>query len=53
MKQVVALGVIDGQERKSAKKVLDAAAMTYVAATLVAVLQLLWFLLSFVGLSDD
>ncbi|HET7629283.1 MAG TPA: zinc metallopeptidase [Bacillales bacterium] len=53
MNQVVSLGIIDGGERKNAKTMLDAAAMTYVAATLVAVLQLLWFLLSFVGMNED
>ncbi|HEX7065697.1 MAG TPA: zinc metallopeptidase [Bacillales bacterium] len=52
MKQVVALNIIGSDEKKGAKKVLDAAAMTYVAATLVALLQLLWFLMMFVG-GDD
>ncbi|HET7658321.1 MAG TPA: zinc metallopeptidase [Bacillales bacterium] len=53
MKQVVSLGIVHGDERKGARKMLTAAAMTYVAATVVALLQLLWFLLSFVGMSDD
>lgn len=53
MKQVVALGIVHGDERKGARKMLSAAAMTYVAATLVAVLQLLWFALSFIGLNED
>jgi hypothetical protein len=50
---VTTLGIIQGNERKGARKVLSAAAMTYVAATLVAVLQLLWFLLSIVGTNED
>lgn len=49
MDQVMALGIIRGNEKNGAKKVLDAAAMTYVAATLVAILQLLWFVLSLFG----
>lgn len=53
MKQVVSLGIVHGEERKGARKMLTAAAMTYVAAAVVAMLQLLWFLLSFVGMNDD
>lgn len=34
-------GILYGDETKSAQKVLDAAAMTYVAATLMAVSQLI------------
>ena len=39
--QIVDLGIVDQDERKGAKKVLSAAAMTYVAAMLMALLQLL------------
>lgn len=53
MKQVVALGIVHGDDRKGARKMLSAAAMTYVAATVVAILQLLWYLMSFLGMSED
>jgi Zn-dependent membrane protease YugP len=39
--EMEALGIIDKSERKSAKKVLSAAAMTYVAAMAVAIANLL------------
>jgi len=41
MTQIVELGIIRNEEEPYAKKVLSAAAMTYVAATAVAVLELL------------
>lgn len=50
-----ALGTIDGtnllagEERKGAKKVLTAAALTYVAALLMSLVQLLRYLLIFAG----
>lgn len=53
-----ALGAIDGtclldeDERKGAKKVLTAAALTYVAALLMSLLQLLRYLLIFAGRDD-
>lgn len=40
MNQIVALGIIRNEEEPHAKKVLNAAAMTYVAAATVAVLEL-------------
>ena len=40
MDQVVALGVIRNDEERETKKVLSAAALTYVAAAAVAVLEL-------------
>lgn len=40
MNQIVSLGIIRNEEEGHAKKVLSAAAMTYVAATAVAVLEL-------------
>ncbi len=40
MDQIVSLGIIRNEEEGHAKKVLSAAAMTYVAATAVAVLEL-------------
>lgn len=39
--QIVDLGIVEPEEKKGAKKVLSAAAMTYVAAMLMALLQLL------------
>ena len=45
MDQVVSLGVIRNDEERETKKVLSAAAMTYVAAALVAVLELVRLLL--------
>jgi uncharacterized protein len=40
------LGILQGEENRAAKKVLNAAALTYVATTLYAVLQLAQLLLS-------
>ena len=47
MDQVVSLGIIQNEEESDAKKVLNAAAMTYVAAAAVAVLELVRLLLIF------
>ncbi len=47
MDQIVAHGIIRNEEEPLAKKVLSAAAMTYVAATAVAVLELVRLLLIF------
>lgn len=53
-----ALGTIDGtylldeEERKGARKVLTAAALTYVAALLMSLVQLLRYLLIFAGRDD-
>jgi uncharacterized protein len=41
---LVDTGIITGSERADTKKVLDAAALTYVAAAISAVMQLLYFL---------
>lgn len=41
--------LLDGEERKGAKKVLTAAALTYVAALLMSLVQLLRYLLIFAG----
>ena len=41
--------LLDDGERKGAKKVLTAAALTYVAALLMSLLQLLRYLLIFAG----
>lgn len=45
-------GLLDGGELKGAKKVLRAAALTYVAALLMSVLQLLRYVLIFLGRED-
>ncbi|MGY4690089.1 zinc metallopeptidase [Salibacterium sp. K-3] len=44
MNQIVSTGIIRNSEEKETKKVLDAAALTYVAAALVAVLELTRFI---------
>jgi Zn-dependent membrane protease YugP len=55
LNQVVTLGLIANREEREAKKVLNAAALTYVAAAAVAVLELLRLVLIFTGMnrSDD
>jgi Zn-dependent membrane protease YugP len=51
MTQIVSHGVIRNEEERHAKKVLNAAAMTYVAAAAVAVLELLRLVLIYTGMS--
>lgn len=53
MTEVVSHGVIRNEEETHARKVLNAAAMTYVAATAVAVLELLRLVLMFTGMTRD
>ncbi|MCU9593686.1 zinc metallopeptidase [Caldibacillus thermolactis] len=53
MNQVVELGLIRNEEESGARKVLNAAAMTYVAAAAVAVIELLRFILMYVAMNDD
>ncbi|WP_407268683.1 zinc metallopeptidase [Radiobacillus sp. PE A8.2] len=53
MGQLVSSGIIRNNEERQTKKVLNAAALTYVAAALVAVAELLRFVLMFVGGNDD
>lgn len=52
MDQLVATGIIVNNEERDTKKVLDAAALTYVAAALVAVAELLRFILIFLANRD-
>lgn len=52
MDQLVMTGIIPNNEEKKTKKVLDAAALTYVAAALVAVAELMRFVLIFLGSRD-
>ncbi len=51
--QLVSLGIINNEELVYVRKVLDAAALTYVAATLQAVLTLMYLLMRFSGGSRD
>lgn len=53
MNQIVSLGIIRNEEERSARKVLSAAAMTYVAAAAVAVLELVRLILIFTGMRSD
>lgn len=53
MDQIVASGIIRNTEERHAKKVLDAAALTYVAAALVAVLELGRFIMMFLAMRDE
>jgi Zn-dependent membrane protease YugP len=47
--QLAELGIVDRDEMRYIDRVLGAAAMTYVAATLQAILTLLYFILRFAG----
>ncbi len=53
MEQVVSVGVIRNDEERETKKVLNAAALTYVAAALVAVAELVRFILMYVAMNND
>ncbi|HWJ03927.1 MAG TPA: zinc metallopeptidase [Verrucomicrobiae bacterium] len=48
-----AQGVVSREEEGMAKKVLDAAALTYLAATLVAVMELIKLVIMYTSSSDD
>jgi len=45
--QLVDLGIVDVDEMRAVRKVLNAAALTYVAATLQSILTLLYYVLRF------
>lgn len=51
MDQVVAAGIIRNDEERETKKVLNAAALTYVAAAAVAVLELVRLVLIYTGMA--
>lgn len=51
--QLVELGIVDGQSMGAVNSVLNAAAWTYVAATLQSVLTLLYYIMRFAGGSRD
>lgn len=55
MKQISSLGIVSHSEEAQARKVLNAAALTYIAAAAVAVFELLRLLLIYTGMqrSDD
>lgn len=53
MQSIENAGILTAEERKGARKTLTAAAMTYVAATAVALAQLLRLLLMFGGRRSD
>lgn len=53
MDQVVSLGIIRNDEERQAKKVLSAAALTYVASAAVAVLELLRLILVYTGMQNN
>ncbi|MCM3788277.1 zinc metallopeptidase [Domibacillus indicus] len=53
MDQIVASGIIRNNEEREARKVLNAAAMTYVAAAAVAVLELLRLVLMYTGMAQN
>lgn len=50
--QLVGLGIVNTQELVYVNKVLNAAALTYVAATLQALLTLLYYIIRFTGSRD-
>ena len=52
MTQLVSTGIINNNEERETKKVLNAAALTYVAAAIVALAELIRFILMFAGGSD-
>jgi Zn-dependent membrane protease YugP len=50
---MVSSGMIRNNEESGARKVLNAAALTYVAATIIAIMELLRFILMFVGMNNN
>lgn len=50
---MVGSGIIRNNEEGGARKVLNAAALTYVAATVVAVLELLRMIMMYTGMNND
>jgi uncharacterized protein len=53
MDQIVSTGLIRNNEERGARKVLNAAALTYVAGALVALLELARFIFMFLGMNQD
>ncbi|ASK63351.1 Zn-dependent protease [Virgibacillus phasianinus] len=52
MTQLISTGIINNNEERETKKVLNAAALTYVAAALVALAELIRFILMFAGSNE-
>jgi uncharacterized protein len=53
MDEVISLGIIQNDEERNTKKVLNAAALTYVAAAAVAVMELLRLVLIYTGMTRE
>lgn len=53
MNQIISLGIIRNEEERDTKKVLNAAALTYVASALVAVLELVRLILIYTGMTSE
>ncbi|MFC4735876.1 zinc metallopeptidase [Bacillus daqingensis] len=53
MNQIVSSGIIRNDEERETKKVLNAAALTYVAGALVVVLELLRFVYMYILMNND
>jgi Zn-dependent membrane protease YugP len=53
MNQIVSTGLIRNNEEHGARKVLNAAALTYVAGALVALLELARFIFMFLGMNQE
>ncbi|WP_404329102.1 zinc metallopeptidase [Mesobacillus maritimus] len=53
MEQVVSAGIIRNDEERETKKVLNAAALTYVAAAAVAVMELVRLVLIYTGMTSE
>lgn len=53
MDEVISLGIIRNEEERDTKKVLNAAALTYVAAAAVAVMELVRLVLIYTGMNRE
>ncbi|WP_371741325.1 zinc metallopeptidase [Gemella sp. zg-570] len=53
LEQVVDLGIVNSQEHRHCKKVLTAAALTYVAAAVVALMELMRFILIILNVNNN
>ncbi|MBM6619842.1 zinc metallopeptidase [Bacillus suaedaesalsae] len=53
MNEIVSAGIIRNDEERETRKVLNAAALTYVAAALVAVLELVRLVLIYTGMTSE
>jgi Zn-dependent membrane protease YugP len=53
MQQVISSGIIRNEEERSTRKVLDAAALTYVAAAAASVLELVRLVYIYLAASEE